>query len=158
MIYLKAITENSWLIADTEATGNVGILSHNPQDEYFIILGDQKSTFKTKEELDAFFKCDILDTVVSRTLDRDKTNFVDGYPVDLPTIHAVDDVETDLPIYKKTQKSTVIHAAGYYCVECESGWLASYCPKMDTLIKYGYTGPFKTKIQMRSQLSQLKRQ
>ena len=58
-------------------------------------------------------------------------------------------------IEEKNNKSNSVHSAGYYIVQYPSnGWTRSFCPKLVTLERYPYQGPFKTKQDMSLALKQ----
>ena len=61
-------------------------------------------------------------------------------------------VKNKLPLFTKSRKSKSLYCAGFYCIEFEKGWVKSFCPKLITLERYRYQGPFKTKIEMREAL------
>jgi hypothetical protein len=67
-----------------------------------------------------------------------------GYPV--PKIETFKTQEREnLPCFTKTPTSKVYFAAGYYGINFENGgWMDAFCPKLATLRKYDYVGPFKT--------------
>lgn len=157
MIKLKPITETSWLIFDEFKS--VGLLSKNPNESFFMLFGDQKTTFENENVMRDFFKFDIFENIITKVREENKENFVKGFPVDYPEIYEVTTNETDLPLYTKSEKSEVWYAAGYYCINfTNGGWLQSSCPKYKTLKKYGYVGPFNTEIEMRAKLSALKKE
>jgi hypothetical protein len=60
-----------------------------------------------------------------------------------------------LPIYAKVEGKGIYYAAGYYCIQFEKGWKKSHGPKLATLLRYGYEGPYKTEIEMRQRLKEL---
>ena len=53
-----------------------------------------------------------------------------------------------LPIYAKSSKSKSLYCAGYYVIKFRKGWVKSFCPKLITLERYEYQGPFKTEAEM----------
>ncbi len=62
-------------------------------------------------------------------------------------------VKKKLPIYAKSNKSKSQYCAGYYVIQFRKGWVKSFCPKLITLERYPFKGPFKTEIEMRSILN-----
>ena len=62
-------------------------------------------------------------------------------------------VQKKLPLFTKSKKSKSLYCAGYYIIRFEKGWVRSFCPKLVTLEKYPYKGPFKTEFTMRQELS-----
>ena len=69
--------------------------------------------------------------------------------------------ESGLPAFKKAEGHTQIFAAGYYIlnrVEAGSGWMRSFCPKIETLINNDYAGPFNSELEQLSVLNAKKKQ
>ena len=58
-----------------------------------------------------------------------------------------------LPIYAKSSKSKSLYCAGYYVIRFRKGWVKSFCPKLITLERYEFKGPFKTESEMRTTLN-----
>jgi len=51
-------------------------------------------------------------------------------------------------VFTKGRKSKSFFCAGYYIVKFNNGWVKSYCPKLITLNRYPYAGPYKTQQEM----------
>ena len=71
-----------------------------------------------------------------------------GYPTPHRPHNVLFDVQKHLPIFTKTAKSKSFFCAGYYIVKYSSTWVRAYCPKMITLNRYEYQGPFKSAERM----------
>jgi hypothetical protein len=67
------------------------------------------------------------------------------------------DVKRKLPLFTKSDKSKSMYCAGYYIIRFDKGWVKSFCPKLITLERYEYKGPFTSDIEMRSELSNASR-
>lgn len=154
MIKLKPITERSWLVL-TDAMDRVGILSEQ-HDKLVLLIKDGKTIFKNRSEIVEFFNEDIFDNIVVDHKKEVKEYFVSGFPADADNPHEPD-VEHELPIYSKTETSETYYAAGYYCINFPKGWLTAFCPKAQTLTKYGYDGPYKTESDMKLAYAKLRR-
>jgi hypothetical protein len=76
-----------------------------------------------------------------------------GYPINSRAYNPLWNVQKKLPIYAKSSKSKSLYCAGYYIVKCRCGWLRSFCPKLITLERYPFQGPFKTNEEMRVMLN-----
>jgi hypothetical protein len=72
------------------------------------------------------------------------TEEVHGFPTDQLAYNAVWNVRYGLPLYTQTAESKTWFAAGYYRVNISGTWIVQYCPKLITLQRNGYTGPYKT--------------
>lgn len=75
-----------------------------------------------------------------------------GYPVKCAAYNPIWDIKRKLPVFTKTEKSRTLHAAGYYIILFDTGWVQSFCPKVSTLDANEYKGPYKDKLEMREQL------
>ena len=82
---------------------------------------------------------------------------VHGFPCKTVPYNGMYDVKRKLPLYTKTVKSQSFYCAGYYIIKFEKGWVKSFCPKVITLQRYTYQGPFTTELEMRKQLSNASR-
>lgn len=81
-----------------------------------------------------------------------------GYPVTDITAFNQQEIG-NLPCFTKTEKSKVFFAGGYYGIFFDNGgWLDSHCPKLSTLKKYPYIGPFKTESDMNIAIARKKRE
>jgi len=78
-----------------------------------------------------------------------------GYPCSGKPHNEVLDVQRHLPIYAKNFKSKSLHCAGYYVVKLGVAWSVQFCPKLITLNRYEYQGPFKLKERAESALGEI---
>jgi len=69
---------------------------------------------------------------------------VHSFPTEGLAYNAVWNVKYKLPLYTQTGDSKSWFAAGFYKVNIASTWIVQYCPKLITLQRNGYEGPFKT--------------
>lgn len=79
-------------------------------------------------------------------------NHIHGYPTQAKPHNELYDVSRRLPVYTKTAKSKSYFCAGYYIVQYDSHWAKEYCPKLITLNRYSFRGPFATQEQMLQEL------
>ena len=68
------------------------------------------------------------------------------------------DYNPRIPTFAKTSNSDVYYAAGWYCINFDKAWKHGNCPKLSTLLEYGYEGPFANKIECRRRLRELNRE
>jgi hypothetical protein len=80
------------------------------------------------------------------------------YPTASKPHNPVYNIIKRLPIYAKSSKSKSLYCAGYYVIQFRKGWVKSFCPKLITLERYPYQGPFKTETEMRSVLNSVSKQ
>lgn len=144
----KTIVENKFWILEEEDGERVGTVSIKPNGVVAVIK-NQSLVFNDLEELTSRFDISFKKQKVSKT---SSTNEVYEYPTAHTPHNALWYVERKLPIYTKTSKSNSYHCAGYYIIRFAHGWVKSFCPKLITLQRYDYHGPYKNKFEMIEQL------
>jgi hypothetical protein len=87
-----------------------------------------------------------------------KVKDVYGYETKTIPHNPLYDVQRKLPIYTKSAKSTSKHCAGHYVIKFPKGWVKSHCPKLITLERYPYKGPFHTDQEVRKELAKAHRE
>ncbi len=162
MLHLKEITEHAWLVQGPD-NKNVGLLSEFADKLTFVIHNEgdteqpsNKVRFENREDVMNALGNDIFDTKIV-VVETAKEHFVNSYPVEFHNPHEITKEGCDLPLYSKTLKGGIAHCAGYYVIHFNKGPIYSYCPKLETLEKYTYDGPFKTEMEMKVVLSQAKK-
>jgi hypothetical protein len=98
---------------------------------------------------------DSLDAPVEKK--KEAANDIDGFPVNGKAFNPLWNVQKKLPIYAKSVKSKSLYCAGYYVIKFRKGWVKSFCPKLITLERYPFKGPYKTELEMRTMLNSLSR-
>jgi len=158
MYHLKEITDHAWLVL-SDANANVGLLSEHVNNELVLMVKggtEGKMTFKDRKAVCDTFGDSLFESTIT-VAEASKENFVKGYPVDFENPYQVEMVGERLPLYSKTSSGAVAHCAGYYVVHFPKGPIHSYCPKHSTISKYKYEGPFKTEMEMKAVLSNMKK-
>ena len=80
-------------------------------------------------------------------------NEVHGYPTSVSPFNSMYDIKKKLPLFTKSEDSKSLYCAGYYVIKFDKGWVKSFCPKLITLQRYEYHGPFKTDLEMKYRLT-----
>jgi hypothetical protein len=80
-------------------------------------------------------------------------NQVHGYEVSGKMYNPVWDVKHRLPLFTRDTKSKSWYAAGWYMVKQHRAWKAVQHPKLITLQRYAYQGPFHSKEQANESVS-----
>jgi len=114
-------------------------------------LGEVKKRFG--EEL---FKNSISEIKSTQKIVDSKSIY--DYPCTSVPYNPVYNLRKKLPIYAKSSKSKSLYCAGYYVIRFRKGWVKSFCPKLITLERYPYQGPFKTEQEMKAVLNTVNKQ
>lgn len=158
-VKLKSITDTSWLVlGDTDET-RIGLLTEI-REQYVLMAQGEKKSFLSRKEVNGYFKEDVFQNVVETTVEPDvqKDYYINGYPVDFDGPNEVIIKGNKLPLFSKKATSDVYYSAGYYCLNFPKNWMPAYCPKLSTLETYEYAGPFKSEMEMRSNLVKLRKE
>lgn len=108
--------------------------------------------FDNKESITRQYGKDFFVKIVKEA-DNAEPNEVHGYATSTSPHNAMFDVQRKLPLFTKSSDSKSLYCAGYYVIQFEKGWVKSFCPKLITLQRYQYQGPFKTEFEMKRVLS-----
>jgi hypothetical protein len=72
-----------------------------------------------------------------------------GFPVDVEIpYNTLYNVARRVPVYTKTAKSKSMFCAGYYLIQHEHRWVETFCPKLITINRYPYLGPYYSEDDM----------
>ena len=74
-----------------------------------------------------------------------------GYPSGSRVYNPVWDVQQGLPLFTKKRKSKSWFAAGWYQVRQRKTWAVTQSPKLITLERYDYQGPFYTQEEAKNE-------
>lgn len=151
---LRAVTESAWLLERDGVRHSMVVFNG---ESYKVIGPLEKKVFASLDDLDSMLGGGIK--MENRDADGDagdEIGQVDGYPIKHASAF---DIELgEIVTYAKAHKSKVRFAAGYYAIDFDHGWTASYCPRLDTLHNHGYIGPFRSKLEMQNAISAKKRE
>ena len=114
----------------------------------FFILDNQK---QIKKEFGLDISVEEMPEVTNKSLAKEIYNF----PTSVLPYNSMYDIKRKLPLFTKSVKSKSLYCAGYYIIRFEKGWVKSFCPKLITIERYDFKGPFKTEIEMRQELSRV---
>lgn len=140
----KPVLEDKfWILEDNGQ--KVGTIRSN-ENGVVLTVGKENHSFKRLEELKQKMKVSFTG---KELVNKEKEEYdVHGYPCKTKPFNGLYDLKRKLPLYTKTEDSQSFFTAGYYCIEFENGWVPAYCPKLITLGRNNYLGPFKTKLEM----------
>jgi hypothetical protein len=77
---------------------------------------------------------------------------MDGYPTKDKPFNGVYDAKMGFNMYTKTEKSSCFYAAGYYIIRFDFAWAQAFSPKVMTLKRNEFRGPYKSELEMKEQL------
>jgi hypothetical protein len=141
----KTILENKFWIVEDEGV-RIGTLSKN--DEGFVVTAKGKiELFKSESQLKKRFGKNFLVATINNKKHNNRD--VHGYPTRTTPYNSMFDIKRKLPLFTKSEKSKSVYCAGYYLIKFNVNWLKSFCPKLITIDRNEYLGPFKTEFEMK---------
>lgn len=145
------IPNKEWLVKDGDY--KIGSIIKNKKGYSFYRNGYQVP-FDTLNDVKSQFGDIILDDSIKKFKPAaTEGNNIYEYPCSSKPYDPVYCVKEKLPLFAKSSKSKSQYCAGYYVIKFRKGWVKSFCPKLITLERYPYHGPFKTESEMKSMLN-----
>jgi len=153
--FAKPILENRFWILESDGQ-KVGTICRQEDRRYMFSCSDGTRIFDNQQQLQNSMRGDWMwgSTVSAPKEEKEnEDNSVYDYPSKFKPYNMVFDVKRKLPLFNKSKKSKSLYCAGYYIIKFEKGWVRSYCPKLLTLDSYPFKGPFRTSLEMKTELS-----
>jgi len=151
----ELLKDKFWIVENEKDT--IGMLSVNEQNKYVLSSSTGTKYFSNKTQLKKFFGGDFVVANITLPDDVEPSKEVHGYPTSTLPYNTLYDIQKRLPLFTKSPKSKSLYCAGYYLVKFNVNWLKSYCPKLITLQRNEYMGPYKTEIEMKAALANVNR-
>lgn len=151
-LHAKPIIENKFWIVE-ENGEKVATLRKGDDDRFVMSNEDGIKVYDNKESLTKQFGKNFFIAKIVKEAENAEPNEVHGYTTSTAPHNAMFDIKRKLPLFTKSSDSKSLYCAGYYVIRFDKGWVKSHCPKLITLQRYAYQGPFKTEIEMKQVLS-----
>lgn len=139
-ITAKCVSENFWIMqSNGRKVGNIQV----EPSGVTVQQGTQVEHFDRLEDIARKYPVEFVRYVNEHP---QVTEEVLGYPTRGMAHNPEWDVQHHLPLYTSESDSRSKRCAGYYMVnKNEQGWKTMWCPKLITLRRNPYEGPFQTK-------------
>ena len=150
--HAKVLVPNKFWILETDGE-KIATLSKEKQG-YSILCKGEKIEVQNLAEIKERFGVTLDNPILPKDKKhRSQPTDIYGFPVNGNAFEPLWNVQKKLPIYAKSTKSKSLYCAGYYVIKFRKGWVKSFCPKLITLERYPFKGPFKTELEMRTILN-----
>ena len=145
------IPNKEWVITHNQK--KIGAITKDKKGYTFHKNG-KSVDFENLNEAKDRLGIEIFEDIIKRPkkdLDQ-KSHYIYDYPCRTKPYEPVYNVKNRLPLFAKSPKSKSRYCAGYYIICRDKHWATSFCPKLITVQRYPYFGPFKTKEEMKAKL------
>lgn len=151
-LHAKPIIDNKFWIVERDGE-KFATLRKNDDNRFVLSNELGVKVYDTKEKLTNEFGRDFFIVKIIKEAEGASKNEVHGFSTSTTPHNAMFDVKRKFPLFTKSADSKSLYCAGYYVIKFDKGWVKSHCPKLITLQRYEYQGPFKTEIEMKQVLA-----
>lgn len=145
------IPNKTWIVEDKGI--KIGTLVREKIGYSFLRKGS-KIKLNNLSEVKSKFGSEIFNDLTNIIKKKVEILSIYEFPCRTKPYNPIYDIKKKLPIYAKNLKTKGLYCAGYYIIFYSKGWVKSFCPKLVTLEKYPYQGPYKTEEEMKIALTQ----
>lgn len=153
-IKAKPIVDGKFWFVENNGS-KVGLLHKLDRNKY-VISSKQGEAHLKKDELIKTFGQEFFQVNDNVKINNTESKEMYGYPTSCHPYNPVYDVRRKLPLFTKSPASKSLYCAGYYTIKFNKGWVKSFCPKLITIERYENRGPFKTEIELKQAMSNVK--
>lgn len=151
-LHAKPIIENKFWIVERDGE-KFATLRKNEDDRFVMSNELGVKIYDTKESLTKQFGKNFFVAKIIKEANNALPNEVHGYATSAEPHNAMYDIKRKLPLFTKSGDSKSLYCAGFYVIRFDKGWVKSFCPKLITLQRYEYQGPFQSEIEMKQVLA-----
>lgn len=147
----KPVLKNKYWIVESHGA-KVATIQAVDNGGFVYVNDNHREQFNTIKLLSKTYnvKFDKPPTIKSRHKTVPKTIY--DYPIQGIAYNIMWDLKHKFPVYSKTSKSKSFFCAGYYVIKLNNEWTKAFCPKLITLNRYEYFGPYRTTQEMQTKL------
>lgn len=143
MIIAKPVVPNQfWILKQDDR--KIGNIESGPNG-YSVKINNQVETYRTLNNIKRQISIDF------EKIDRKKTAGYQTQAYGFETAgkphNSMYDVKHQVPLWTRDARSKSWYAAGWYNIKQGRAWSTVFCPKLITLQRYAYQGPFHSEEQ-----------
>lgn len=144
------IPEKEWIVkSDNE---KIGTVTKEKRGFSFFKKG-QKISFYDLSEIENQLGIKIpKNKLLTKSQDYTDATSIYDFPCSSKPYEPIYNIKKRLPLFYKSSKSKSLYCAGYYVIRFQKRWVKSFCPKLITLERYDYQGPYKTENEIKQLL------
>jgi hypothetical protein len=155
VIYAKPIVDGKFWIVEQDGS-KIATLHKKENNKFLLSSTTGEVMFNKKQDLTKQFGEGFFLTSTKVKVTQAEPNECHGFVASVPPYNTMYDIRRKLPLFTKSLQSKSLYCAGYYTIKFNKGWVKSFCPKVITLERNEYRGPFKTEFEMKQVLANAK--
>ena len=153
MTELKAksvVKDKFWIVEEGEK--KIATIQAIEEGGFVYVHDDHREKFPTVNLLKKKLNIAFDKATVRKAKAAVNTTDVYGFPSGFKNYNCLYDVSRKLPIFTKSAKSKSYFCAGHYAIKFNNTWTKAFCPKLITLQRYEFIGPYCTKEELAEEL------
>jgi hypothetical protein len=154
-IHAKPIVDGKFWIVEQDGT-KIATLHKKENNKFVLSSTEGEVMFNKKDDLTKQFGTGFFLNSTKVKVTKPDVHECHGFPTSVEPYNSMYDVRHKLPLFTKSSASKSLYCAGYYTIKFNKGWVRSFCPKLITLERNEFKGPFKTEFEMKQVLSNAK--
>ena len=145
----KPVVKNKFWVVEDQGH-RVATIQAVEDGGFVYVHDDQRERFASIKLLSKQYN--ITFDKVNKKATKIAGNDIHGYPTQAKPHNELYDVTRRLPVYTKAAKSKSYFCAGHYAIKFNNTWTKAFCPKLITLQRYEFIGPYCTKEELAEEL------
>lgn len=145
-IIAKPVVKNKFWIVEDHGT-KIATIQAIDEGGFVYVHDNERELFPSIKLISKKYNIEFVKAEKTKAEKQDAYD-VYGFPTAHRPHNQVLDVQRYLPIFTKSAKSKSFFCSGYYIIKFSNTWVRAFCPKLITLNRYEYQGPFKTQERM----------
>lgn len=141
----KPVVKNKYWIVEEDGN-KVATIQAVEEGGFSFVHDNTRETFASIKMISKKYNIEFVKAEKTKSA---RNSDVYGYPCKGNSYNEIYDVARRLPIYTTSLKSRSYFCAGYYLIKFNNSWIKEYCPKLITLNRYEFAGPFKTEEELK---------
>lgn len=154
-IYAKPIVNGLLWVVEQEGT-RVGTLHKKNNNNYMFSTKHGEMFFNKRSDVVKKFGKEFFQKDIQVDVPNTELYECYGYPTKWKPYKNMYNVKKRLPLFTKSNQSKSLFCAGYYAIKFPKNWVKSFCPKLITIERYQYHGPFKTEEEAKEMFTSVK--
>lgn len=150
-IYATPIIDNKFWVVEQNGE-KVGTLRKDDENRFVLSNELGIKVFANEASIADQFGNNFFVAKIIKEANYSLVNEVHGFPTNVLPHHPMYDIKRRLPLFTKSNESKSLYCAGFYIIQFDKGWVKSFCPKLITLQRYKYQGPYNTEHKMKQEL------
>jgi len=154
-IHAKPIVDGVLWIVEQGGV-RVGTLHKKENNHYMFSTKQGEMFFSRRSDLVKQFGKEFFLKETDKNISKLEDFECHGYPTKWKPHKSMYNIRKKLPLFTKSNQSKSLFCAGHYIIKFPKNWVRSFCPKLITVERYSYYGPFKSEEEAKEALSHAK--